>query len=403
MAGNSNQTILTIGLELEMVVYHDPSPSEDDCINLQIAKHLRQGLAATFTSPSRSPYSAPATHVGAAKSMLVVASSPCLTPVVDWIGDHPKPRHFFVTSEPECARGLPDSHRAFAAGVEVRTPVLRLRSWQPAVEAVWNTLSAIPNVDIQFTQRCGLHVHIGRRGGFGLAHVKGLAKAVVIFEPDIERAWHPGHRRGVGPGLYADSNRGASVALKPLETTLEMLRLIGRQESVSGVRGVVCDVDVGHRDFKYNFQSLVELGSVEFRQAQGTLDAEWVAGWVAMLIKFVRAAEVVGEVLFERFAEAAENGEDRLKEFLEWGTDKGEEEEDDGYEEGEKRDGAWDGFGEQEEEEEEKRRRQFLQLVANLGTQRSQRLGDVGACFARLQSAQCRDQEVEWTGGFLPF
>lgn len=340
MAGNINQTILTIGLELEMVVYHGLSPSEDDCINLLIAKHLRQGLAATFMSPSRSPYSAPVTHVGAAKSMLVVASSPCLTPVVDWIGDHPKPRHFFVTSEPGCARDIPDSHKAFAAGVEVRTPVLRLGSWQPAVEAVLNALSEIPDVAIRFTQQCGLHVHIGRRGGFGLAHIKGLAKAVVIFEEHIERAWHPRHRCGAGGQLYADSNRRASVSLKPLQTTLEMLRLIERQDTVSGVRAVVCDVDVGHRDFKYNFQSLVELGSVEFRQAQGTLDAEWVAGWVAMLIKFVRAAEVVSEVLFERFAEAAENGEDRLNEFLRWGMDRGGEGDECGKAEVEKRDGG---------------------------------------------------------------
>lgn len=318
MAGNTNQTILTIGLELEMVVYHHFSSTIDDCVNLFIAKHLRQGLAATFTNPFCPPYQAPVTYVGAAKSMLTVASSPCFTPVVDWIGDHPKPRHFFVTSEPYCLYGIPENHKAFIAGVEVRTPILRLGSWQYAVESVLSTLSAIPDINIQFTQQCGLHVHVGRRGGFELSHIKGLAKAVVIFEEDIERAWHPTHRCGVGRELYADSNRKTSVSLKPLKTTLEMVRLIGQQNTISGVRSVICDVDVGHRDFKYNFQSLVELGSVEFRQAQGTLDGEWVVGWVTMLIKFVRAAEVVDEILFKKFAEAADNGEDRLSEFLEY-------------------------------------------------------------------------------------
>lgn len=369
MAGNNtNQTILTIGLELEMAVYHNLG---DGCINQLIAKHLRQGLAATFMSPFCSPYSAPVTHVGAAKSMLVVASSPCLTPVVDWIGDPPKPRHFFVTSESGCLKYIPlDNGKGFAAGVEVRTPILRLGSWQAAVEGVLKTLAAVPNINIQFTQQCGLHVHIGRRGGFKLPHIKGLAKAVVIFEEDIERAWHPQHRRGVGGELYADSNRGTSVSLKPLQTTLEMLRLIGRQKTVSAVRAVICDVDVGHRDFKYNFQSLVELGSVEFRQAQGTLDREWVVGWVAMLIKFVRAAEVVSEMLFEQFAEAAENGEDRLNEFLEWGVNKSEE--DYAYDEGEVGEDSdlyegGPGLGEESG-------RQLVELVANLGIQRSQRL-----------------------------
>lgn len=389
MAGsNTDQTILTIGLELEMAVYHN---SRDGCINQLIAKHLRQGLAATFMSPFCPPYNAPVTHVGAAKSMLVVASSPCLTPVVDWIGDPPNPRHFFVTSEPGCLKDLPtDNHKVFAAGVEVRTPILRLGSWQSAVEGVLKTLAAVPNINIQFTQQCGLHVHIGRRGGFDLPHIKGLAKAVVIFEEDIERAWHPQHRRGVSEGLYAHSNRGTSVSLKPLETTLEMLRLIGRQKTVSAVRGVICDVDVGHRDFKYNFQSLVELGSVEFRQAQGTLDKEWVVGWVAMLIKFVRAAEVVSDMLFEKFAEAAENGEDRLNEFLEWGVNKGEE--DDGYDEGEvgeDRDldggGAGLQLGEQRGEES---RSQFVELVANLGVQRLQRLNY---------------EETEWVESLWPF
>lgn len=329
MARKTNQTILTIGLELEMIVYHFLSPAHD-CINLLIAKHLRQGLEGTFTSLLFSPYQAPVTHVGAARSMLVIASSPCHTPVVDWIGDHPKLRHFFVTSEPDCLYGIPDDHREFAAGVEVRTPILRLGSWQFVVEDVWKSLSAIPDMNIRFTQQCGLHVHIGRRGGFELSHIKGLAKAVVIFEEDIERTWHPAHRCGVGGELYADSNRKTSLSLKTMKTTLEMVRLIGRQNTISGVRGVICDVDVGHRDFKYNFQSLVEFGSIEFRQAQATLDENWVVAWVSMLVKFVRASEVVSEKLFEKFVEAADNGEDRLSEFLEWGIDgSGEDEYDD--------------------------------------------------------------------------
>lgn len=355
MARNTNQTILTIGLELEMIVYHHSPPSVHDCINLLIAKHLRRGLEATFTNLLFSPYQAPVTHVGAAKSMLVVASSPCLTPVVDWIGDHPKLHHFFVTSEPDCLYGIPDNHRAFTASVEVRTPILRLGSWQFVVENVLRSLSAIPDINIRFTQQCGLHVHIGRRGGFELPHIKGLAKAVVIFEEDIERAWHPAHRWGVGGTLYADSNRKTSLSLKTLKTTLEMVRLIGQQNTISSVRGIMCDVDVGHRDFKYNFQSLVELGSIEFRQAQATLDEDWVVGWVSMLVKFVRAAGVVSEKQFEKFVEAVDNGENRLSEFLEWGVNE---------------DGEGDEYNEEEIREERYRGKGRLdgrELVTNLG------------------------------------
>lgn len=371
MVGNINRTILTIGLELEMVVRHHLSSPVDDCINVFIAKHLREGLAVAFTNPFRSSYQAPVAHVGAAKPMLIIAPSPCLTPIVDWMGDNPNLRHFFVTSKPDCLRGIPDDHKALTSGVEVRTPILRLGSWQFAVKGVLNTLSAIPDINIRFTQHCGLHVHIGRRGGFELSHIKGLAKAVVIFEENIERAWHPAHRYRVGEKMYANSNRNTSLSLRTLETTLEMVRLIGQQDSISGVRGVMCDVDVGHRDFKYNFQSLVELGSVEFRQAQGTLDRKWVTGWVGMLIKFVRAAEVVSEVLFERFAEAVDNGEDRLSEFLEWGMD-GKGGGDDGYGEdevGDEGDGYRDGVDGEESREEvrEERGGRFMQLVANLG------------------------------------
>lgn len=350
-----------------MIAYHFPSPGHD-CINLLIAKHLRKGLEATFTNLLFSPYQAPVTHVGAANSMLVIASSPCLTPVVDWIGDNPKLCHFFVTSEPECLYGIPDNRREFAAGLEVRTPILRLGSWQLVVENVLKSLSAVPGVIIGFTQQCGLHVHIGRRGGFELSHIKGLAKAVVIFEEDIERTWHPAHRCGVGSELYADSNRKTSVSLKTLNSTLEMVRLIEQQNTISGVRGIICDVDVGHRDFKYNFQSLVELGSIEFRQAQATLDKDWVVGWVSMLVKFVRASEVVSEKLFEKFVEAADNGEDRLSEFLEWGIDGSGEDEYDGEEIREDRCRDKGGPDDQGSGEREECGGDLALLVANLAT-----------------------------------
>lgn len=371
MAKNSNQTVLTIGLELEMIVQNF-SPNMDECINHYIAQYLREGLSVSFFNPlnsSSSFYQAPITHVGAAKPMLIAPSSPCAIPVVDWIGDHPNLRHFFVTSKPDCLSGIPEEQKPFTAGIEVRTPVLRVGSWQFAVKSVLSTLSAVPDIAIQFTQHCGLHVHIGRRGGFDLLHIKGLAKAVVIFEEDIENAWHPEHRcgGGIGKKIYANSNRKASVSLKTLKTTMEMVRLIEQQDSISGVRGVICDEDVGNRDFKYNFQSLVELGSVEFRQAQGTLNEEWVVGWVEMLIVFVKAAEVVSETLFEKFAMAADAGENQLGDFLAWGMDnkEGDGGEDNGYG-GDRVNGEEDGnLGGEEEEGWGK----WLQLVANLNLQ----------------------------------
>lgn len=323
MAKKSNQTILNIDLTLEMVV-HNISPRMNEGISHSIVEHLRKGLSAAFINTLNPPlplYKAPVFHIGTAQPMLVTSSSPCSTQVVDWIGDHPNPRHFLVTSRDSLHRGITDMMGASTNGVKVQTPVLRLGSWRFAVERALKALSTASDINIEFTQYCGLYVHINRRGGFDLRHIKGLAKAAVVFETDIENAFHPKHRCGgaVDKKIHADSNRTTSLSLKVFTTALEMVRLIEQQDAVSDVRSTICDEDAGHRDFKYNFQSLVEAGGVEFRQAQGTLDGTWVVRWVEMLVNFVKAAEVVTEALFEEFAKAADRGEDRLTEFLEWG------------------------------------------------------------------------------------
>lgn len=75
-------------------------------------------------------------------------------------------------------------------------------------------------------------------------------------------------------------------------------------------------MDVGRRGFRVWF---LELGGArsDRRRGRSMRSGLWSG------FGFVRAAGAVGEALFERFAEAVENGEDWLSEFLEWGMDRG--------------------------------------------------------------------------------
>lgn len=197
-----------------------------------------------------------------------------------------------------------------SCGIVVETPILRaFNAIDFAVTGISAALGALGKDMVEFTPYCGLCVHIGRRGGFSLDTIKGLAKAVVVFEREIEMYWHPKHRYIYGEG-GGRSNRGDRSAVK-------LVGLIEDLKSVGGISKLLCEQGVGE-DYKYNFQSLVAVGCIEFRQAQGTLDVEWIQSWVRFLALFVKSAENAPKDSWEEWARGERGG---LAEFLKFGTD----------------------------------------------------------------------------------
>ncbi|KAH0608258.1 uncharacterized protein H6S33_002310 [Morchella sextelata] len=277
------QTILTFGLTLELITH---LPISQDSTTT-IASHLRTHLSVPFFSPASGPYTAPTTLVTAAGPQLIPSSPTLPHPVVDWIGDHPSPRHYLVTTRHSLHRGITDAMAHHSCGIVVETPILRaFNAIDFAVTGISAALGALGKDMVEFTPYCGLCVHMGRRGGFSLDNIKGLAKAVVVFERDIE------------------------IAVK-------LVGLIEELKSVGGISKLLCEQGVGE-DYKYNFQSLVAVGCIEFRQAQGTLDVEWIQSWVRFLALFVKSAEKAPKDSWEEWARGEGGG---LAEFLKFGTD----------------------------------------------------------------------------------
>lgn len=61
------------------------------------------------------------------------------------------------------------------------------------------------------------------------------------------------------------------------------------------------------RFYKYNLTCALTYKTVEFRQAAGTIDAEWIVAWVKNICRFVTAAAATGDVTWYEWAESLDS------------------------------------------------------------------------------------------------
>lgn len=161
----------------------------------------------------------------------------------------------------------------------------------------------------------GLHVHVGIDGRpYTLRELKRVAKAVVLLERCMD-GHHPRHRiPSDALGSCYRSVVGGLVFRGCLPR--EMVAVVERCGSVDELLGVVNAV-AGRggggrgsggwcRLYKYNFTAVVGYGSVEFRQAAGTVRGGRVREWVRCVVRFVERAVGTGEEEWEEWAARGE-------------------------------------------------------------------------------------------------
>lgn len=194
-----------------------------------------------------------------------------------------------------------------ATPVEIATPILRNRSWKwviPEMCQAINSLAA-PNLGVEasFNSSTGLHIHIGLGRPYTLAELKRISKAIILFETQMDR-YHPGCRVPEDDlGSCFRSCRG-SLALKGL-TNAEMVDVIDR---CGKIEDLLCTVNgLGkersyQRFYKYNFLPVQTYGTIEFRQALGTNDPEWILRWISIVIRFVTRAVRTPDEIYAFFA-----------------------------------------------------------------------------------------------------
>jgi len=152
---------------------------------------------------------------------------------------------------------------------EVVSPILKGRA---GLKAVATAARALREAGAFANASCGLHVHIGAKG-MSRDHILSIVRRYANFEPSIDRMM-PRARRN---SQYAHSlNSLIEHYGQSLATTVTALML-----------GNV----PGSRYYRINLVALQRHGTIEFRQHEGTVDADTITNWVLFLLNFVEASK----------------------------------------------------------------------------------------------------------------
>lgn len=121
-------------------------------------------------------------------------------------------------------------------------------------------------------RNCGLHVHVGARDYFAqqIGFFKEIARTFAKFEPVLDT-------------LVAPSRRGSSNPM------CMPFRYNDRIERATSVNEIIEIYGGGDRHYtKLNLGAYVRHGTVEFRQHQGTINAQKIENWVKLCLRMVQ-------------------------------------------------------------------------------------------------------------------
>jgi hypothetical protein len=183
-----------------------------------------------------------------------------------------------------------DSSLNHDRGYEIVSPVLK---GQDGIDEMCKVLKLIDDAGCTVTKKCGFHCHVGAANR-PLAFWKSLLTLYGHYEPAIDTITAPSRRRSVN-----DYCRSTASQLKMEQrkaaieaaTTVPMLAhayqgQIGRTEVGQGYNNTL------HRFYKLNMAAFWRHQTVEFRQHQGTVNADKAKQWVILCLRMVAAAEI---------------------------------------------------------------------------------------------------------------
>lgn len=196
--------------------------------------------------------------------------------------------------------------------VEVATPILLGDQFEWVIPEMCAAINEAVKkqgaiIDLSPESECGLHIHIGiQERHYTLGELKRIAKAVVIFE-DVMEIHHAAHRRGGSE--YIKSNRAAEQ-LKGLSIVQMIDKLESATTSNELLYMINSDPDHPYPDkhFKYNLSATKKFGTIEFRQAEGSIDDTKILEWIRNVITFIIGALYTPDERFPEFAYWVDQG-----------------------------------------------------------------------------------------------
>ncbi|KAK0703909.1 putative amidoligase [Lasiosphaeria miniovina] len=199
-------------------------------------------------------------------------------------------------------------------GLELVSPVYPVYAyWAADLDAIFATLRA--SFTLTASPHCSTHVHVSRagaRGPLSATDLAALAKAALYYEPALD-VLVPAGRRGTA-AYWCQSNRanpalagrGLAECLAVVDAVsgdaravVEAVNLFPAGSAYGRAHGKLKDFVRG-KVYKWDFTGMLQgggggaRGTVEFRQAPGSLVADDAAAWVTLAVAFVVGATAVG-------------------------------------------------------------------------------------------------------------
>lgn len=205
----------------------------------------------------------------------------------------------------------------FGRPIEISTPILRGGNWESTIIRMFQIIK--DSFEVDFNPTTGLHVHIGIGRGYKLQDLKRIAKAVVLFEKQMDQ-YHPESRclspvpgRLFTQGLLSSIQIFPCRSSKPLRglSNIEMVKVIDKAENMLDLFRTINSAkddwslekdSPPYRGYRYNLSSFLKYKTVEFRQAIGTVDGDATVDWIGRTIKFVTSAIATPDCTFECWA-----------------------------------------------------------------------------------------------------
>jgi len=167
--------------------------------------------------------------------------------------------------------------RANLRGIEVVSPILR---GEEGFDHLRKICLILTEINAKITKTCGLHVHVDARED-SVEFFKNLVRLYASAEPVIDSFMAPS-RRG-STNTYCQPVR-INHAMMDQATTIDDVAYASSQQPGRH------NYRAASRSRKLNLQPYWQHGTVEFRQHQGTIDAQKADHWVRFCLRMVLAA-----------------------------------------------------------------------------------------------------------------
>ncbi len=185
---------------------------------------------------------------------------------------HSVPSQWKVTTDQTVSSNY-DFRTGDGDGGEIVSPILHGSNGLKEAYEMFKVIHQ--KIDNNINRNCGLHIHIGKNGGWTAEELKKINKRFIENEHLIDE-FLPRSRRG-------NSNRWcqSNATMNRFNSWLERYQGNSTHDIWRNTRT---------RYVKLNFQPISRQGTIEFRHHSGTTDPKKIINWIKFLVGFIQAS-----------------------------------------------------------------------------------------------------------------